>query len=151
MRQIPSHWPTAVAGVSEFRCTPRFGRPRGGRYAPWPLDDDISPCAGDYRLELCLLSLGHSKLVKCLLEIVEKGVPLSRCDHQKLMRVLHGAARVRLRPAGSPADHFRDEVLEACRGNAMMGFVYPWVRIQAGINHDPVDEVIHHGGASKTR
>ena len=26
----------------------------------------------------------------------------------------------------------------------MMGLVYPWVCIQARINHDPVDEVIHH-------
>jgi hypothetical protein len=28
----------------------------------------------------------------------------------------------------------------------MMGFVYPWVRIQARIDHDSIDEVIHHGG-----
>ena len=51
-----------------------------------------------------------------------------------------------MRPASGPADHFRDEVLKACGGNVMMGLVYAWVRIQARINHDPVDEVIHHGG-----
>ena len=28
----------------------------------------------------------------------------------------------------------------------MMGLVYPWVRVQAGIDHDPVDKVIDHGG-----
>ena len=28
----------------------------------------------------------------------------------------------------------------------MMGLVYPWICIQARIDHDPVDEVIHHGG-----
>ena len=28
----------------------------------------------------------------------------------------------------------------------MMGLVYPWVCVQTGIDHDPVDEVIHHGG-----
>jgi hypothetical protein len=28
----------------------------------------------------------------------------------------------------------------------MMGFVYLWVRIQAGIDHDPVDEVIDYRG-----
>ena len=28
----------------------------------------------------------------------------------------------------------------------MMGFVYLWVRVQAGIDHDAVDEVIHHRG-----
>ena len=31
-------------------------------------------------------------------------------------------------------------------GNAMMGLVYHWICIQAGIDHDPVDEVIHHAG-----
>jgi hypothetical protein len=24
----------------------------------------------------------------------------------------------------------------------MMGFIYPWICIQAGIDHDPVDEVV---------
>ena len=28
----------------------------------------------------------------------------------------------------------------------MMGLVYPWICIQTGIDHDPVDEVIHHAG-----
>ena len=55
-------------------------------------------------------------------------------------------ALVLLRPTGSPADHFRDEVFEACRGNAMMGFIYPRVCIQAGIDHDPVNEVVYHRG-----
>ena len=27
-----------------------------------------------------------------------------------------------------------------------MGLVYLWVCIQAGIDHDPVDEVVHYGG-----
>jgi hypothetical protein len=35
--------------------------------------------------------------------------------------------------------------LKACRGNAVMRLVYPWVCIQAGIDHDPVDEVIYNG------
>src|SRR5262249_16928019 len=39
--------------------------------APHPSDDDISPCADDYDLDLCLLGCGHSKLVESLLEIVE--------------------------------------------------------------------------------
>ena len=99
---------------------------------PCALDDDISPCAGDYGLDLCLFGLGHSELVKGLLEIVEKGLPLGRSDHQILVRVLHGTAGVLLRPTSSPADHFSDEVFEACRGNTMMGFIYPWVCIQAG-------------------
>jgi hypothetical protein len=42
-------------------------------------------------------------------------------------------------------DRLADEVLEAWRRNSMMSLVYPWVRIQARIDHNPVDEVIHHG------
>ena len=57
-------------------------------------DDDISPCAGDYGLDLCLLDLGHGELVKGLLEIVEKGLPLGRSDHQMLVRVLHARHRL---------------------------------------------------------
>jgi len=58
---------------------------------------------------------------------------------------VHGSAlRGLLRPAGSPADHFRDKVLETCRGNSMMSLVYLRVRIQAGIDHDAIDEAIYH-------
>ena len=89
-----------------------------------PLDDDISPCALDDGLDLSLLGLGHAELVERLPEIVEKGLPFRRCDHEKLMRLLHGAARVPLRPSGSPAEHFRNEIFEACRWNAMMSLVY---------------------------
>jgi hypothetical protein len=46
----------------------------------------------EWPFDLCLLGLGHSELVKRLLEI-EKGVPLRR-DHEMLVRVLHGAARI---------------------------------------------------------
>ena len=28
----------------------------------------------------------------------------------------------------------------------MMGLIYLWVRVQAGIDHDPVDKVVNHGG-----
>ena len=94
-----------------------------------PLNDDVSPSAGDYGLDLRLLGLRHGKLVKCLLEIVEKCLLLCRCYHEMLVRFFHGATGVLLRPAGGPADHFRDEILKACRGNAMMGLVYLWVRI----------------------
>src|SRR5262249_30471204 len=100
----------------------------------------------DYGFNLCLLRFSHSELVERLLEIIEKGLPLGRRDHKILVRVLHGAAGVLLRSTGSPAEHFRNEVFEACRGNAMMGLVYLWVRVQAGIDHDPIDKVIDHGG-----
>src|SRR5262249_46976419 len=97
--------------------------------APHPSDDDISPCADDYGLDLCLLGCGHSELVESLLEIVEKGLPFGSCDPEMLVRVLHRTTRVLLWSTSSPADHFRDEVLEAWRGNSMMSLVYPRVRI----------------------
>src|ERR1700730_2186494 len=100
-----------------------------------PLDHDVSPSAGDDALDLCLLGLRDSELVKCLLEIVQKGLPFCRCDHEMLVGVLHGAARVLLRPAGGPTDHFSDQILETSSRNSMVGLVYPWVRVQAGINH----------------
>jgi hypothetical protein len=112
----------------------------------WTYDDDVSPCAVDYGFNLGLLGLRHSELVERLLKIIEKGLPLGRRDHKIVVRVLHGAAGVLLRSTGSPAEHFRNKVFEACRRNAMMGLVYPWVRVQAGIDHDPVDKVIDHGG-----
>ena len=96
---------------------------------PPPLNDNIGSCAGNDIFDLCLLGLGHSELVKSLLKIVEEGFPLCCGDHQILVGVLHRAARVLLRPTGGPADHFRDEVFEACRRNAMMGVIDPWVCI----------------------
>ena len=46
------------------------------------LNDDVSPSATDYSLDLHLLGLGHGELIKGLLEIVEKGLPLWRRDHE---------------------------------------------------------------------
>src|SRR6516165_2152990 len=67
-----------------------------------PLNDDVSPSAGDYGLDLRLLGLRHGKLVKCLLEIVEKGLPLRRRYHEMLVRFLHRATGVLLRSASGP-------------------------------------------------
>src|SRR5215470_10346679 len=46
------------------------GSCRRGGYDNTPLNDDVSPSAGDYGLDFCLLRLRHRELVKCLLEIV---------------------------------------------------------------------------------
>src|SRR5262249_57516247 len=89
---------------------------------------------------------GHPDFVKSLLKIDEKALPFCRCYQEMLVRLLQGAARVLWRPAGGPAHHFRDEVLKACRGNAVMRLVDPWVCIQARIEHEPIDEVIYNGG-----
>jgi hypothetical protein len=104
-------------------------------------NDDVGPSAGDYSLDFGLLGLGHSELIKCLLQILEKGLPLCRRYHEMLVRLLHGAARVLLRSTSGPADHFRDKILEACRWNAMMSLVYLRICIEAGVDHDPVDEI----------
>src|SRR5712671_1654808 len=62
-----------------------------------PLDDDVSPSAGNYGLDLRLLGRRHSELVERLLEIVEKSIPLRRRDHKVLVRVPHGGIASRSR------------------------------------------------------
>ena len=73
---------------------------------------------------------GTPNLSSGLLKVIEKGLPLGCCDHKVFVGILHGAAGVLLRSTGSPAEHFRNKIFEACRRKAMMGLVYPWVRIQ---------------------
>ena len=90
---------------------------------------------------------GTANLSRHCWQVVEKGFPsVASSDHQMLVHFLHGTAGVLLRPTAGPADHFRDEILEACGGNTMMSLIYPWVRIQARVGHDAIDEVIHDGG-----
>ena len=47
-------------------------------------NDDVGSSAGNYSLDLRLVGLGYSELVKCLLQIVEKGFPLCRRYHEML-------------------------------------------------------------------
>jgi hypothetical protein len=62
---------------------------------PCALDDDISPRASDYGLDLRLLGLGHGELVKGLLEIVEKRVPLGRShESPPIRRYLHDPGKI---------------------------------------------------------
>jgi hypothetical protein len=98
------------AQVSATHAALAVAQPSGkGRCSHPRLNDNIGSCAGNDSFDLRLLGLGHSELVKSLLKIVEEGFPLCCGDHQILVGVLHRAARVLLRPTGSPADHFRDE------------------------------------------
>src|SRR5262249_18286397 len=118
-------WPVTKP-LRSMVCDVRFGSKADiGR----PSNDDVSSCAGNYCLDLRLLGLRHGELVKCLLEIVEKCLPLCRRYHEMLVRFLHGAAGVLLRPSGGPADHFCHQILETCGRNAGMGLVYHCVRI----------------------
>jgi hypothetical protein len=61
------------------------------------LNDDISHRAGDHRLNLCLLGLGHGELVEGLLKIIEKSLPLGGRDPEMLVRPVYFCA------TGSPA------------------------------------------------
>jgi Ketopantoate reductase PanE/ApbA C terminal len=56
-------------------------------------------------------------------------LPLGCSDHQMLVGFFHGTAGVFLRTAGSPANHFRHEVLKSGGRNPMMGFVDPRICI----------------------
>ena len=55
-------------------------------------------------------SASDSELVKCLLQIVEKGLPLCRRYHEMLVQLL---IRAPCWSAGGPADHFRNEILKS--------------------------------------
>jgi hypothetical protein len=85
------------------------------------------------------------KPVEGLLQVIHEGLPLLVSDHQVRVRAAHGATAVLLGSAGGPAQHLRDQVLEARRRNAMVRFVDPRVGVQAGVGHDPV-EVVNNGG-----
>jgi len=60
------------------------------------------------------------------------------------MGISHGAARVFLRPAARPANHFGDEVLETRGRELVVRFVDCRVCIETRISHDPIDEIVDH-------
>jgi hypothetical protein len=57
----------AVDAVASVVIQAPKSEPRISHYSYTPLNDDISPCAGDYGLDLFLPGLGHGELVKGLL------------------------------------------------------------------------------------
>jgi hypothetical protein len=80
------------ARLSDVCFTPKSGHRLSTLGCPLsgtPLNNDISSSAGDYSLDLRLLGLRHSELVKRLLQIVEKGFPLCRRYQEMLVRLLH--------------------------------------------------------------
>src|SRR6266851_1240741 len=102
-----------------------FSRKRSGTNS----DDDVRSGAIHDCLQLLLLGLRHAELVHRLLKVVEKCLPLSAGDHQRLMRILHSATGVLLRSAGRPADHFSHIVLKTRRRHPMMRFVHARVSV----------------------
>src|SRR5262245_16687061 len=107
-------------------------------------EHDVTIGAIDDRLQFCLLGGGDLELVQRLLEVIHESFPLFGSDVEVAMRIGHGPSRVFLRAAGRPADHFGNEILEAGRRYLVMGFVHGGVRVQTGVCHDAVDEVIDH-------
>src|SRR2546428_2497411 len=105
--------------------------------------DDVSVRALHDRYELGLLCGGNLELVESLLEVVEKGIPLLRRDLEVTMRVGHGAPGILLRPPTGPAHHFRHQVLEAGRWKPVVGFVDERIGVEARIDHDAIDEIVH--------
>ena len=63
-----------------------------------------------------------------------------------LVYIAHGSAGVTLWPTCSPTDHLSYEILESSGQYPTMRFVHLGVRIKARIDHDPLDQVINHGG-----
>src|SRR5712692_2614240 len=131
----------AVTLVCDVKRLPS-GTNLGGCF---PGDDDIRSRAVDDCLQFGLLLGGNRELVQCLLKVVQKRLPLRGANLQMGMRVRHRLTCVFLRAACSPANHLRDQVLEARRRHAMVRFVYQGIGIQSRVYHDSVNEVVHHG------
>ena len=109
-------------------------------------DHNVIIGAVDDRLQLRLLDGGNLELVQRLLEVIHESVPFVRRDVQIFVRITHRSSSVLLRPARRPANHFGDKILETRRRHFVMCFVYCRVRIQTGIIHDAIDEIIDDCG-----
>src|SRR4030095_8454762 len=94
---------------------------------------DVAVGAVDDCLQLRLLRSRHIELVECLLKVIHERVPFLGRDVQVIVRLTHWAARIFLRAATGPADHFRDQILEAGWRNLVMRFVHGRVWRSAGV------------------
>jgi hypothetical protein len=106
---------------------------------------DVAIGAVNDCFQLRLFRSGDAELVECLLKIVHERFPFLGRDVQVLMRFTHRASGIFLRAACGPADHFGNQILEACWGHSMMRFVHGRIGVQAGIGHDATDKIIDHG------
>src|SRR5260370_1092839 len=132
---------TAITLVCEEKSLPS-GTNLGGCF---PGDDDIRSRAVDNCFQFGLLLGGNRELIQRLPKVVQKRVPLRGANLQMGMRLRHRLTCVFLRTICSPADHLRDQVLEARRRYAMVRFVYQGIGSQSRVDHDSVNEVVHHG------
>src|SRR3989442_11407513 len=111
-------------------------------------NDDVAVRALHDGLQLGLLRGGNLKLVEGLPEVLEERLPLLRRDVEITMGVQHGAAGIPLRTTAGPAEHFRHQILEARRRNLVVRLIDLGIGVQAGVDHDAVDEVVDHRGAA---
>jgi hypothetical protein len=88
--------------------------------------------AVDDCFQLRLLGSGYAEFVECLLKIIHERLPFLGRDVEGFVRLEHRASSIFLRTAGSPADHFGNEILETEWRNFVLGFVYGWIGVQAG-------------------
>src|SRR5262245_64247854 len=61
------------------------------------------------------------------------------------MRFAHGTAGVVLGPTCGPTDHLGHLVFEARRADAVMRLVNGSVRIQDGVVHNSINEIVNYG------
>src|SRR6478672_6938514 len=81
-----------------------------------------------------------------VIKILTEGDPLALGDLEMFVGFAHGAASVFLWAARGPANHLGHIVFEARRADAVMRFVNRSVRIQDQVVHNPINEVVDHGG-----
>ena len=75
---------------------------------------------------------------------VHESVPVTWRNIEVAVRVGHRTSAILLRAARCPAHHFGYEVLKAGGRHFMVRLIDRGVRIQAGIGHDPVNQVIYY-------
>ena len=135
---------------SPTRPTATNGRGRlAALFGPHPLrsdGDDVTLGALHDGKQFLMLRLGHIEFGHGVIKILTEGDPLALGDLEMFVGFAHGAASVFLWAARGPANHLGHIVFEARRADAVMRFVNRSVRIQDRVVHNPINEVVDHGG-----
>src|SRR5437763_5824187 len=79
------------------------------------------------------------------MQIFQQVLPLLMGNHDNPMGIAHGPAGVLLRATRGPGEHFSHQELEPGWRHAMVRFVHARIRVQAGVDHDVVDQVVDDG------
>src|SRR5438552_7655475 len=108
------------------------------------VNDNIRPGAVNDRLQLGLLLSRHLEFIQRLLKIVQECFPFLAGNLQVRVRVRHRLAGILLWTAAGPAHHLGHQVLESRRRHAMVRLVHQRIRVQSGIYHDSVDQIVYY-------